>query len=403
MTEDAEGDLLGAQLINAASLGYVLQVGALLDQGVDIETRKEVDRRIGSALHFSSDKGHGEVVAFLLDRRANIEALSSIGGTPIMCASTNGHLAIVKMLHARGANIHHANVRGENALMLAAWKDHMPVCEFLVSKGAELITTTTSGESALSHYGKSAAPKLTAEVKALRCTDLRAAFEIHRRGRDAVHRASSTLLFSDDFSDLVFVCPGGERIHAHRNIVSASSPHARVLLQGPWAENKDERVAVVQMPQSAAAVGTLLRFMYTGETDAAAMEASMSGVLELASQHEQPVLKAACERHAIATISAPTVVPLLLMADLHDLAMVKAACVGFIRSSGTNATAVTMSSPYMDLKTTRPLLWRELRAALGLPEEEKEEEEEGAEEEEEHKEGEGEGEGRGKKRPRQEN
>jgi hypothetical protein len=278
--------------------------------------------------------------------------------------------------------------------------------------------------TALAHYGLWANPALSPEIKTLRCAALHASREAYWREKDAAHESineaqisllkstieahvsenrrlsavtqtNATLLFSDAFSDLVFVCPGGERIHAHRCIVSASSPYARVLLQGPWAENKDERVAVVQMPQSAAAVRALLRFLYTGEPDAAAMEASMSGVLELASQHEQPALKAACERHAMAALSVATVVPVLVAAHLHDLAALKAACVDLIR---VNSCAVMLSKAFIDVMPQHPLLWRELRAALGLPEEEEEEEDE-----EEGQEEEGQEEGQDRKRARHEN
>jgi len=63
-------------------------------------------------------------------------------------------------------------------------------------------------------------------------------------------------------------------------------------------------------------------------------------------------------------------VPLAVAAHLHELPALKAACVELIKASMANLAAVTMSSAFMALKTTHPLLWRELRTALGLPEEE---------------------------------
>ena len=84
-------------------------------------------------------------------------------------------------------------------------------------------------------------------------------------------------------------------------------------------------------------------------------------------------LRAACEQHGVAGLSVGTVVPLAVAAHLHELPALKAACVELIK---VNAFAVTMSRAFMALKTTHPLLWRELRAALSLPEEEEGEEEE---------------------------
>jgi len=79
----------------------------------------------------------------------------------------------------------------------------------------------------------------------------------------------------------------------------------------------------------------------------------------------------------MAALSVATVVPVLVAAHLHDLAALKAACVTLIT---IKPFAVMFSKAFFSLESTHPLLWRELRAALGLPEEEKEEKEEEEEE-----------------------
>jgi hypothetical protein len=181
------------------------------------------------------------------------------------------------------------------------------------------------------------------------------------------------MLFSEDFSDLVFVA-GGERIPAHRNIVAANSEHMGALLKGPWRENVDGQAVEVPMEQSAAAVRVLLRFVYTGEVDEAGLSSPpvLSGVLDLSSRHLLPELKAACERRLVGSLTVPSVAAALVAAYLHDLAALKAACVEFIKAS---TVAVMMSSSCGTLKTDHPAIWKELRAALGLPVEEEEKEE----------------------------
>ena len=181
--------------------------------------------------------------------------------------------------------------------------------------------------------------------------------------------ATASLLLSDDFSDLVFVCGGGERVPAHKCLLAAGSEHMGALLRGPWAENADGRESVVQVEQSGVAVRAMLRFVYTGQVDGAALAADLGGVLDLASQHGLEGLRAACEQHGVAGLSVKTVVPLAVAAHLHELPALKAACVELIKA---NAFAVTMSDTFMELKTTHPLLWRELRAALGVTEQEEE-------------------------------
>ena len=199
----------------------------------------------------------------------------------------------------------------------------------------------------------------------------------------------SSLLFSERFSDVVFVCgggggAGGDRIHAHRCVVAACSEQLSALLQGQWAETtggERERVAEVEMSQSGAAVRVLLRFMYTGEAEAAALDGNLQEVLELAALYEQADLKAACEERGLAGLQVKTVVPLLVTAHLHELGKLKQACIDLIKASMENMAAVTMSAPFVKIKTDHPLLWNETRAALGLPadddQDEDEEEEDG--------------------------
>jgi hypothetical protein len=58
-------------------------------------------------------------------------------------------------------------------------------------------------------------------------------------------RATASMLFSDKFADVVFVCGGGERIPAHRFIVAACSESLDALLSNPqWLETADDRERV---------------------------------------------------------------------------------------------------------------------------------------------------------------
>ena len=82
-------------------------------------------------------------------------------------------------------------------------------------------------------------------------------------------------------------------------------------------------------------------------------------------------------------LSKQTLANALVVAYLHDLAALKAACVEFIR---TNSFAVTMSKSYKKLEKAHPAIWRQLRVALGLPEEDDDDD---SEEEEEEKEEDG--------------
>ena len=314
----------------------------------------------------AASAGRPELVRALLFEGVFVDSTSGEMDTALILSSLRGCIECVKLLAGHGANVNHRNTHGTTALLLAAANDHLPICLYLISLGANWVIPDTKGHTALLHYGVSKAPALTAEVIEGRVAQLRIAREQYLVGtKTAVlkHpvRSNATLLFSDAFSDLVFVCPDGERIHAHRCMVAASSPHMNALLQGPWAENAGQ-ASEVKMLQSAAAVRALLRFMYTGEVDAEACTAHTMDVLDLASQHEQPDLKAACELIASESISVESVGSILEAAHLHEHKSLKAKCIKFIKEN----VGVVFSKGFTSLEEGRPELWEELRAAVGL-------------------------------------
>ena len=314
---------LGRRLLHASSAGSLVQVGALLNQGAVADWREDPNQF--TPLMFASIFGHRGVAAILLDRGALVNALNGAGMSAFHLASMQGHVHILQLLEARGAEIHISSIIGANTILRVAYK-----CIAVLRSRTALLERASC--------------------------------------------ANASMLFSEQFSDVVFLCSDGERIHAHRCIVAACSPLMRAMLQGSWMENVG-KVSEVPMTQSAPAVRALLRFFYTGEVDEATVQSQMSDVLHLAAQHEQPKLTAACAKCAANLLSVQTVVPILVVAHLHDLPSLKARCVDLITTSFQNIVAVTLSSSFMELKTMHPLLWRKLRAALGLPEEEGDDEE----------------------------
>lgn len=89
------------ELFNAARKGDVAAVKALLDRGVDVNTKF---RYGATALSYASDKGHLEVVKLLLERKADVNVKDTFyGATPLIWAAEKGHAKIVEALLAAGA------------------------------------------------------------------------------------------------------------------------------------------------------------------------------------------------------------------------------------------------------------------------------------------------------------
>ena len=171
---------LGRHLRDAATQGTIERVGALLDQGVFVNSR---GGNGWTALIRAAARGHREIAALLLDRGANVNAKTSSRDTPAIWASSGGHLDTLQLLVSRGADIHHRSQAETSSLLYAALWDHLPVCEYLLSLGADLMAASDTNQTAysdygrwakLAHYGGYANYILSPETKALRIATLEA-------------------------------------------------------------------------------------------------------------------------------------------------------------------------------------------------------------------------------------
>ena len=71
-----------------------------------------------SALHLAACNGHNDVVIYLLDRGANLEAQTNGGSTALWLAVFFRHKVLVQLLLERGANVN-AQIYGNTAMNLA--------------------------------------------------------------------------------------------------------------------------------------------------------------------------------------------------------------------------------------------------------------------------------------------
>jgi len=217
----------------------------------------------------------------------------------------------VKILLDAGASLNIKNKAGNTALHVGAMLADVNFCSMLVEKGADPTIKNAKGKTFLDIFPMQGVPgpdRCLMDDDSWRMSLKKLVAEQARdkliATQGLVANFAKSLLFSDKFSDVVFVA-GGERIHAHRCIVAACSEPLSALLQGQWAETTGSSgVAEIKMDQSAQAVRALLRFMYTGEVDEAALDADCLGVMCLADQHDQTELTRLCEQHSICFVQS---------------------------------------------------------------------------------------------------
>lgn len=91
------------KLMQLCCKGYLVEVKNLLDDGYNLEDKDPSNGK--TALMYAVDSGNIELVDFLINTGADIEALNYDNRTALMVAANNGNKKMVEMLINRGADI----------------------------------------------------------------------------------------------------------------------------------------------------------------------------------------------------------------------------------------------------------------------------------------------------------
>jgi ankyrin repeat protein len=97
----------------------------------------------GTALIWAAQKGHMEVVKFLLERGADVHAKAVNGATALIIAAQNDRTGIVKLLLEKGADVNAKANDGGTALTVAAQYGCLEIVKLLNEKGAEANSKVT--------------------------------------------------------------------------------------------------------------------------------------------------------------------------------------------------------------------------------------------------------------------
>ena len=101
-------------------------------------------------LGIAAEKGHAEVITFLVENGAEVNITDANGNTPlIFIVHKTGNLRITKRLLEKGAIVNTQNRTGETALMYAAWRGHSQIVQLLLEYRADVTLKNKRGDTAL--------------------------------------------------------------------------------------------------------------------------------------------------------------------------------------------------------------------------------------------------------------
>eukprot|EP01083_Nonionella_stella_P124130 374604_1 len=81
------------------------QIKELVDGESNFNINSRVDEQGNTGLHWAVHHQNKELIDYLLDHGADIDAVRNNGSTPLLMAARDGYLSSVKVLIGRGANV----------------------------------------------------------------------------------------------------------------------------------------------------------------------------------------------------------------------------------------------------------------------------------------------------------
>ena len=126
--------------------GHFEIVKYLAEHGADVNAK---DNHNTTVLIFASMNDRIEIMKYLAENGANVNAKDKNNNTALMKASFCGHVKIVIYLHENGADVNAINNYNDTALIFASEKGHLEAVKFLIEHGADVNASNKNKDTAL--------------------------------------------------------------------------------------------------------------------------------------------------------------------------------------------------------------------------------------------------------------
>jgi ankyrin repeat protein len=135
-----------SRLYAAVDKGHTEVIEFLIKKGADVNAKINNGFTL---LHTAAKKGHAEITEALITAGAELDAQDKPGMAPLHWAVGEGHIAIVKALIKRGVVIETKNMVGHTPLHYAAMKGHTDIARALITAGADIKAKDCYGNTPL--------------------------------------------------------------------------------------------------------------------------------------------------------------------------------------------------------------------------------------------------------------
>uniref|UniRef100_T1I1W7 Poly [ADP-ribose] polymerase n=1 Tax=Rhodnius prolixus TaxID=13249 RepID=T1I1W7_RHOPR len=151
------------ELFEACKVGDSSKVKKLINPQT-VNARDTAGRK-STPLHFAAGYGRKDIVEFLLDAGASIQARDDGGLHPLHNACSFGHADVVRLLLEAGANPNTRDNWNYTPLHEAAIKGKVDVCIALLQHGADVTVRNTEGKTAVEVADSATRAVLTGEYR----------------------------------------------------------------------------------------------------------------------------------------------------------------------------------------------------------------------------------------------